>query len=163
MCFLDLLCLLFFDWVMNSTLATNFLLLVISFLLLIQVIQSGMYSNASGSNAVASRSVSSYGSYGSASVNPHQNPTVRDDAPMMAHAMYSQALRGFPDGCNREAPLAECNSPAAEAVKSQINEWANQGLGPRQVFDKIIETYGVDSLTAQARQIREARIQSQNP
>lgn len=144
---------------MSSPFVTNLLLTIVAVLLLVQVIQTGMNESSSYRSSY-STAPSSYNSR-----DPHagmpRNPTVRNDAPAMAHAMFGQALRGFVEGCDGEKTLSECDSPAAQVVKNQIGEWASSGLGPRQVFDKIVETYGEEALTPQAKQIRQARIQSQ--
>lgn len=144
---------------MNSQTATNFLLIVIAFLLLVQVIQEGMTEGSSYSPSYSSAPSPQYSS-SPRSAPATRNPTVKSNVTSMAHAMYGQALLAFPEGCGEARVLGDCDSPAAQAVKSQIDEWAGSGLGPRQVFDKIVESFGEEVLTPQAQQIRNARLQS---
>ena len=69
------------------------------------------------------------------------------------HRCSSQRSEVFPEGCDSAKLLAECDSPAAQQVKSQISAFAKD-KGPRQVFDYIIETWGEKALSDQALQIR---------
>jgi len=134
---------------MNSPFVTNLLLMVIAVLLLVIVIQNGMNESSS----------SSYRTYSS---NPHpavpeqRSPAVSGPAPHMNESMFFQALSGFPEGCDKVKTLAECSSPAAEAVKQEVLN-ISQSRGVREVFDYVINKYGMTALTEQAQQIRRAR------
>jgi len=86
-----------------------------------------------------------------------RNPTVQENAPMMGHSMFEQALAGFPAGCDKNKTLAVCETPAAMAVKAEINGLVEKGAGPRQVFDYIVNKYGVNALTKEAQRIRSMR------
>ncbi len=73
--------------------------------------------------------------------------------------MYFQAMSAFPEGCGEKDVLADCSSPAAQVVKEDISAVVQSGQGPRQVFDYIIERYGMGALTAEAQRIRSMRAQ----
>lgn len=136
---------------MQSPLVTNVLLSVIAVLLLVLVIQNGM----SSSRGYGPRPIASAPYH-----NPHSSGGRGSSTPMMMAApMFFQALRAFPEGCEGKNILAECNSPAAEAIKQEINSLAEQGKGPREVFDYVINKYGLDALTPEAQRIRSMRTQ----
>ena len=134
---------------MNSNLLTNTLLMIISVLLLVQVIQTGMNQTSHMPRPMLS--------------NPHGEMGQAPDAgapmqaPMMQTNMVFQALKAFPEGCQGKTVLAECDSPAAEAVKAQIEKHQAGGAGIRQTFDYIVSTWGEKVLTEQALQIRKMR------
>jgi cytochrome c-type biogenesis protein CcmH/NrfF len=71
--------------------------------------------------------------------------------------MIFQALKAFPEGCAGSRLLSDCSSPAAEAVKAQIQKFQDAGAGIRQTFDYIVKTWGEKVLTEQALQIRQMR------
>jgi len=99
-------------------------------------------------------------SQGEPPASPHgveRNPTVQENAPNMGHSMFEQALAGFPSGCDKNKTLAVCETPAALAVKAEINSMVEKGAGPRQVFDYIVNKYGVNALTKEAQRIRSMR------
>lgn len=130
---------------MNSPFVTNLLLMIVAVLLLVLVVQNGMHE----------------GTYVPQASNPHRSmqtpsqpmPSSTSD---MDHSMFFQALSGFPKGCNPKLTLAECSTPAAEAVKNEILSIAEE-RGPREVFDYVINKYGMAALTEQAQQIRRSR------
>lgn len=139
---------------MKSTILTNVLLSLIAIFLLVMIVQNARGPVASNSYSSAVRST----------VNPHQssasrNPSVAPDSPMMAASMYFQAMSAFPEGCQGRNSLLECDSPAALKVKEDIGQVAQSGKGPRQVFDYIIEKYGMAALTPEAQRIRSMRVQ----
>ena len=142
---------------MNSQALTNILLGVIAIFILVIVVQ-----NASA--PTDSRSSYRAGGPAHGGGNPHasvpnRNPTVTPDAaPFMGNDMYYQALRGFPEGCDAQSTLLNCNSPAAQSVKQDIDSKVREGLGPRQVFDYVVEKYGIEALTEEAQRIRGARV-----
>lgn len=139
----------------NNPFLTNVLLVIIAALLLVLVIQNGMQ----GSGQYARPTIISTDmSTGGSSASSERNPTVNPNAAPMAHNMIYMAVRAFPEGCDKYKILDECNSPAAMAVKKQIESYANSGKGPRQVFDYIVETWGESVLTEQALQIRNQRL-----
>jgi len=143
---------------MNSPALTNILLSIIALLMLFSLIQ-----NAIGPTQPYTTNVSStYQRQQAASPHtPSRNPTVSPDAaPHMGNDMYYQALRGFPEGCDDQKPLLECNTPAAQAVKQDVDAQVRSGLGPRQVFDYVVEKYGITALTDEAQRIRGARVPS---
>lgn len=76
----------------------------------------------------------------------------------MGGNMFFMAMTAFPDGCKEAKVLNDCDSPAAKAVKAKIETLVAQGQGPRQVFDYVVETWGEQALTDQARQIRNMRV-----
>jgi len=134
---------------------TNILLTVIAALLLVLVIQNG--SNSSRSMmSISSGSYHDGSDRGAASSEP-VHPSLKENAAPMAQTMVYQALVGFPEGCDRSRTLAECNSAEAEIVKKDIDSMAVGGKGPRQIFDAVIEKYGMEALTAQAQSIRRMR------
>jgi cytochrome c-type biogenesis protein CcmH/NrfF len=139
---------------------TNVLLSVIAALLLVMVIQNGM-TMTSAKRPLVSSSAGGYGASAGAA-SPYSNPTVNPNAPQMAHSMFFQAVKGFPEGCNNSPTLDSCDSPAAQAVKKSINDKAASGANPRQVFDFIVETWGEQALTDQAREIRNQRVRGQS-
>lgn len=131
---------------MQSSLLTNILLSLIAVLLLVQVIQNGMSDSGSSSPAYSRPT-------------PHsRNPSVAPNAPMMGHQMFEQALSGFPAGCDKSKKLADCDSPAAKAIRDEINQLVQAGSGPRQVFDHIVNKYGIEALTPEAQKIRGMRV-----
>ncbi|TVQ79296.1 MAG: hypothetical protein EA369_05030 [Bradymonadales bacterium] len=140
---------------MNSTALTNILLSVIAVLMLATLIQASLSDSGASSYRQSP-------AYSQAPYHPHtssRNPTVAPDAaPFMGNDMYYQALRGFPDGCDSNATLLECNSPAAQAVKQDIDQQVRSGKGPREVFDFVVEKYGLSALTEEAQRIRAARV-----
>src|SRR5690606_5211250 len=97
----------------------NVLLVIIAFLLLVLVIQNGM-SKASYSGSSYNMS---YPSPHSGDSSAPRNPTVDPSAPAMAQEMVFQAMKAFPEGCEGLSLLAECNSPAAQAVKAEIEQF----------------------------------------
>lgn len=138
---------------MNNTFTTNVLLLVCAVLLLTLVVQNSMGPNRQ--SEVGPRVTSSMPPSNSAAA---RNPSVRDGVTSMGHhSMFFQALSGFAEGCDGARTLAECSSPAAEVVKADIMNFTETGAGPREVFDYIVEKYGMEALTAEAQQIRRAR------
>lgn len=142
---------------MNSQALTNILLGVIAIFVLVVIVQ-----NASGPSDSRPHYRSSAPGYGGAnphSAAPNRNPTVAPDAaPFMGNDMYYQALRGFPEGCDAQSTLLNCNTPAAQSVKQDIDAKVREGSGPRQVFDYVVEKYGIDALTEEAQRIRGARV-----
>lgn len=133
---------------MQNPLLTNILLAVIAALLLVQVIQNGMSSEKGpGPSSIVPPYAQS----------SERNPTVNANTPMMGHSMFEQALVGFPEGCDRSKILAMCDTPAARAVKEELNQLTAQGMGPRQVFDHVVAKYGMDALTQEAQKIRSMR------
>lgn len=147
----------------NNPFLTNVILVVIAALLLVLVIQNGMNQNKAARPNFQATSSYSGGYADSGSAPADRNPTVNPNAAPMAHNMFFMAVRAFPDGCSKFKILDECNSPAAIAVKKQIEEVANSGKGPRQVFDYIVETWGEQALTEQAAQIRNQRVRPAAP
>ena len=139
---------------MTNPLFTNIVLVVIAALLLVLVIQNGMNHPSH---------------YERPMISPHampmdggaQVPAAPTGGANMGNSMFFAALKAFPAGCEGKAVLAECDSPAAQAVKIQIQSFADTGKGPRQVFDYIVETWGEKVLTDQALQIRSRRTKSQ--
>ncbi len=132
----------------NHPLLTNILLFVIAALLLVLVIQNGMNSSAPRPQFVSESSM------------PHSgggHPAVNSGAGPMGQNMFFLAVRGFPDGCEGKKVLADCDSPAAQAVKAAIEAQVAEGKGPRQVFDFIVEKWGEGALTEQAQKIRSMR------
>lgn len=136
---------------MDSSVFTNTLLMLITGLLLVIVIQNGMAPRENSQVAMPQGHPTQTAGSG------YQNPTVKPDAEQMASSMYFQALIGFPEGCDETRTLAACDSPAAQAVQQDILEFEQQGNGPRQVFDYIIDQYGMDALTEEAQRIRMSR------
>jgi len=135
---------------MQSPFVTNILLVVIAALLLVQVIQAGGQRRSSASVGT------SYPNHHS-SPQGVRNPSVQSDAALMGHHMIYQAMSGFPEGCEGVEILSDCQSPAAMAVKSEIEGLVKSGMGPRQVFDFVVEKYGLQALTPQAQDIRRMR------
>ncbi|PIR23392.1 MAG: hypothetical protein COV44_03055 [Deltaproteobacteria bacterium CG11_big_fil_rev_8_21_14_0_20_45_16] len=140
---------------MQTTFMTNILLAVIAALLLVLVIQNG--SNSSRSSVSISSGSYHDESNGGAVSSEAVHPSLKENAAPMAQTMVYQALVGFPEGCDRNRTLAECTSAAAEVVKKDIDNLAAGGKGPRQIFDAVIEKYGMEALTAQAQSIRRMR------
>lgn len=136
---------------MNTPFMTNVLLVIIAALLLVLVIQNGMQTTSTP----ASRSSGYHGHPPSSSSSGESRPSAMPQRPQgdMAAQMFFSALRGFPEGCDKSALLATCDSPQAVLVKKQISEYA-RGKRPRQVFDYIIKTWGEDALSDQAKRIR---------
>ncbi len=134
---------------MNSNLLTNTLLMVIAVLLLVQVIQTGVSQPGHAPRPMVG---TPHGEMGQA---PDMAPP--EQAPKMQTNMVFQALKAFPAGCQGKNILAECDSPAAEAVKAQIDKFQAGGAGIRQTFDYIVATWGEKVLTEQALQIRKMR------
>lgn len=133
---------------------TNILLTIVAVLLLVQVIQNGMDSAGPRSAPLAPYRSES----GPVDSSPSdRNPSVQENAPLMGHSMFEQALAGFPAGCDKNKTLAVCETPAALAVKAEINGIVEKGAGPRQVFDYIVNKYGVNALTKEAQRIRSMR------
>lgn len=122
----------------NATL-TNVLLVIIATLLLVLVIQNGLYHPSFSERPAISSTSSPY------------------PQPMMAQNMFFAALKAFPEGCGGMKILAECSSPEAEAVKEKISSWAMSGKPPREVFDLVVSTWGEQVLTDEAQQIRKHR------
>ena len=144
---------------MNPHLITNTLLGIIAILLLALVVQNGMQSDRSYSHAQApSAHPQQPPQQQQRAQQPSQNPTTTEGSAPMSHSMVFAALRGFPEGCDEVEVLAECNSPAAEAVKAEIIQLEQAGMGPREVFDTIIETWGEEVLTQEALRIRNMRV-----
>lgn len=142
------------DGAMQSPILTNVLLSIIAVFLLVLIVQNSRGPVVSNSYTSAVRPTA----------NPHQssasrNPSVAPDSPMMAASMYFQAMSAFPEGCQGRNNLLECDSPAALKVKEDIGQAAQSGKGPRQVFDYIIEKYGMAALTPEAQRIRSMRAQ----
>jgi hypothetical protein len=145
---------------MNSPALTNILLGVIAFFILILIVQTAMGPSSNYSRP----GPQAYGpsSAGSPHSGPTRNPTVSPDAvPHMGNEMYYQAMSGFPEGCDAQKPLLECNSPAAQSVKQDVDAQVRKGWGPRQVFDYVVEKYGINALTQEAQRIRGARVAPQ--
>jgi hypothetical protein len=140
---------------MNNSLFTNSLLVVIATLLLVQVIQNSMRMPAG-----PDRPVITYHESQSSAVEGPRTSTPPTGA-NMATSMVFQALKAFPAGCEGKHILAECSSPAAEAVKTQILKMEETGKGPRQIFDYVVATWGEKVLTDQALQIRRMRTKTQ--
>lgn len=139
---------------MQSTFITNILLTIIAVLLLVMLIQNGMRDQ---SGYGSSRSYSTSSAHPS---SPHtrstKNPTVVENAAPMGESLYFRAMSAFPEGCDGLQSLDQCESPAAQMVKKEVTDFS-QGRGPREVFDHIIEKYGMQALTEQAQQIRKMR------
>jgi hypothetical protein len=143
---------------MNSNLLTNTLLMIIAVLLLVLVIQTGMNQP---SFQPPRPMTNPHGDMGGEQPPPPAMENAPDapaaPAGAMAGNIYFQSLKAFPAGCAGKAILADCDSPAAKVVKAQIEKLQASGLNIRQVFDKIVETWGEKALTEQALQIRRMR------
>ena len=135
---------------MQNPLLTNSLLFVISILLLVQVIQTSRLHDQLLAPALEVTSAESAPM--APAMPPHGAP-----AKPMATDMIFHAMVGFMKGCDKTKPLAVCDSPAAQKVKEQVNGWASEGKGIRELFDQIVATFGEQSLTEEARQIRAQR------
>lgn len=136
----------------TNPLFTNVVLVIIAALLLVLVIQNGMQQGTA-------RPPLTQITYSEAAPSmPERNPSVNPSAQNMAHNMFFMAIKAFPEGCKGLKVLDECNSPAAQQIKSQIESVASSGKGPRQVFDFVVETWGEKVLTDQALQIRNMRV-----
>lgn len=140
---------------MQSTFITNILLTIIAVLLLVMLIQNGMRDQSGYGSSGSSYSTSS-----ARPSSPHdhstKNPTVVENAAPMGESLYFRAMSAFPEGCEGLQSLDQCESPAAQMVKKEVTDFS-QGRGPREVFDHIIEKYGMQALTEQAQQIRKMR------
>lgn len=75
----------------------------------------------------------------------------------MGQSMLFQALSAFPQGCKGHRTLGKCNSPAAQAVKSEILQYAQTASGPRAIFDFVVNKWGMKALTPEAQRIRGMR------
>lgn len=136
----------------TNPLFTNVVLVVIAALLLVLVIQNGMKTDSMARPTLAPVNVQV------TEQSTGRNPTVTNDAGSMQHSMFFMAIKAFPEGCKSAKVLDDCNSPAAQAVKSKIGSLVAEGKGPRQVFDYVVATWGEEALTDQARQIRNMRV-----
>ena len=134
---------------MNNSLLTNTLLVIIATLLLVLVIQNSMKYPSGFERPMISHS--------DAPAHPGAGNTPIQQ---MGTSMVFQALKAFPAGCEGKQILAECSSPAAEAVKAQILKLEESGQGPRQIFDFVVNTWGEKVLTDQALQIRRMRVKA---
>ncbi len=150
---------------MNNNLLTNTLLVIIAVLLLVQVIQTGMNQQTAMRPAMP-MSPHSYQGGRSDEGSDHTGPSHGDMGASAPHAMQMpvemvfRALKAFPAGCNGKAALIECDSPAARAVKAQIEKFQEQGKGPRETFDYIVKTWGEGALSEEAASIRRQRMKS---
>ncbi len=131
---------------MQNPLLTNSLLFAVVVLLLVQVIQTSRLHDQLLSPSLEMGATS----LDAKSVQPPSPPPMQTD--MIFHAMI-----GFMQGCDKSKTLSLCDSPEARKVKEQINMWASEGRGIRELFDQIVATYGERSLTEEARQIRAQR------
>lgn len=140
----------------------NTLLVIIAALLLVLVIQNSQ-SHGPAWDSSMNMAPQSY-SPSADEMPPMMGREVKGGAPhktMMKGSMVFQALKAFPAGCSGMQILAECSSPAAESVKSEILKMEEEGKGPRQIFDAIVAKYGEKVLTDQALQIRKMRLKGQ--
>ncbi|MBN8554142.1 MAG: hypothetical protein J0L93_01750 [Deltaproteobacteria bacterium] len=139
---------------MNNSLLTNTLLVIIATLLLVLVIQNSMRGPGGFDRPVISHS-------DAPAPTPHPGMGGGNSALQnMGTSMVFQALKAFPAGCEGKQVLADCSSPAAEAVKAQILKLEEAGQGPRQIFDFVVNTWGEKVLTDQALQIRRMRVKA---
>lgn len=138
---------------MQSTFMTNVLLTIIAALLLVMVIQNGMQE---GRGKRPDRSYSTSSPHQSHPKNSRKTTTVKENAAPMGENLYFRAMSAFPEGCDGLQSLDQCESPAAQLVKKEVTGYS-QGRGPREVFDHIIDKYGMQALTEQAQQIRKMR------
>jgi hypothetical protein len=127
----------------NPSLLTNSLLAIIAALLVVQILQkdSGLQKTTIGTESY---------------VPPDASAIPGAVTPAMGDFIF-QALRAFPKGCEKHKILAECDSPAALAVKEKIQSWGELDLNPRELFDKIVATYGENALSDEAKKIRAMR------
>lgn len=143
---------------MNNSLLTNTLLVVIAALLLVLVIQNSLHNPRRFERP--SLGESSYHEMSGEASEMSGHPSLKPDAGSMAHQMVFHALKAFPKGCEGVSTLFECESPAAAKVKAEIEVWAQEGKGPRQIFDAIVAKWGDKVLTEEALRIRNMRVKA---
>jgi len=141
----------------QSFLLTNTLLAVIAALLLVQIFQKDSAPSSRGSRASENSTyISPAGSPSNAPDGTKTEVHSNSQAPAMEDFIF-QALRAFPKGCDGKSVLADCNSAAAAAVKTKVQSWTATEMSPRELFDKIVATYGEQALTDEAQRIRAMR------
>lgn len=139
----------------DSLSVTNVLLLIIAVLMLIMVAQQPRNYQAP---RTTTPNLTEMGSVPPTSQmpNPHANvdmPQAGSDDNFNFQNMIFAALICPSDATITLADFA-CEGAEASSRRDYVKKIYEQGLAPRALFDEIIETYGEEALTDEAREIR---------
>ncbi|MCB1197011.1 MAG: hypothetical protein KDK51_01455 [Deltaproteobacteria bacterium] len=137
---------------------TNVLLLIITVLMLVLVAQQPRNQHPVMSKAPNLHEMGQAPQVGHSNVNPHANmqeaPSAETDEGFNFQNMIFAAL-ACPDDATITLADFGCEGEEATKRREYVENIYKQGLPPRALFDEIIQTFGMEALTDEAREIRQ--------